>query len=186
MSIFENIIIGKLIQPDYTEAEKAKIIFGVQLLLTDFYKLIAVYGVSILLDCLLEVFIMHVSFLMLRQVCFGYHFVNNIQCFIWSIVLFPIFCKIQYIISANVCVPILLISIILLVIFSPVGTKKHPVINQLHKKYLRKKCWYRVIFILIISYLLPQELRLFVSLGVVVQTLLVLIQYILNIREVLS
>jgi accessory gene regulator B len=129
---------------------------------------------------------MHITFLILRQVCFGYHFVNNIQCYLWSIILFPVLCQVKYVISANLSLPILFISLILLIVFAPVGTKKNPILNKDHRKYLRKKFWFRVIYILIISFSLPTSFRLFVALGVMIQTLMVLIQYFINKREEVS
>ncbi|MEC1717899.1 accessory gene regulator ArgB-like protein [Schinkia azotoformans] len=180
MQQLEQRLVHYLTQAHHTEVEKAKIAFGVKLILSDLSKFIAVYGVAILLDCWYQVIIMHLAFYFLRQVSLGYHFSSNLQCMIGSILLFPVLCKIQLMIALEGNLIILLVSTFILFLFAPVGTKKHGVVNQKHRSYLQKKCWIRLVIILVLYLLLPQNIQPFIALGVSVQAILVIIQFILN------
>ena len=181
--IIEEKIIKLLIQPNHTQVEVAKITYGVKSLISDFYKLLIVYGVSIALDCLKYVIIMHLTFYILRQVCFGYHFSGNFQCITWSIILFPFLCRLGLIIPASLGNYLLVICSIILLILAPTGTKKHSVINKNHYTYLKKHVFYRLSIIWVIIVLVPPSIEIFITLGLVVQALLVITQYIINQKE---
>ena len=79
MHVFSQRVIDYLIQPHHSEVEQSKITFGVRMLFSDLYKFFAVYGTALLLGCLLEVLVMHLTFYFLRQVGLGYHFVSELQ-----------------------------------------------------------------------------------------------------------
>ncbi|HHW38354.1 MAG TPA: accessory gene regulator B family protein [Bacillales bacterium] len=180
MQQLERRLVHYLTQAHHTEVEKAKIAFGVKLILSDLSKFIAVYGVAILLDCWFQVIIMHLAFYLLRQVSLGYHFSSNLQCVIGSILLFPVLCKIQIILTFENHLLLLLVSTFLLFLFAPVGTEKHGIVSPKHHGYLQKKCWIRLVIILVLYLLLPQNIQPFIALGVSVQAILVIIQFILN------
>ncbi|WP_342471385.1 accessory gene regulator B family protein [Metasolibacillus sp. FSL H7-0170] len=54
-----NILIKQRI---YTRLEQEKIRYGVRIILKEFYKLLLLYSVAFLLDCLLPTFIIHMVF----------------------------------------------------------------------------------------------------------------------------
>ena len=180
MPQLEQRLVHYFTQAHHTEVEKAKIAFGIKLILSDLSKFIAVYGVVILLDCWFQVIIMHLAFYFIRQVSLGYHFSSNLQCVIWSIFLFPVLCKIQIMIIFENHLLLLLASTFILFLFAPVGTKKHGIVSQKHRHYLQKKCWIRLVIILVLYLILPQNIQPFIALGVSVQAILVIIQLILN------
>ncbi|UKJ46026.1 accessory gene regulator ArgB-like protein [Lysinibacillus sp. ACHW1.5] len=178
-SSLEKRITNILIQESHFEVEREKILFGVRMILNDFWKFIIVYIIAMLLDCFLATLVAHLVFYFLRQVCFGFHFQNNLVCLIASITTLPIsvyiiknmnyFQEYMTIVSA--------ISSLILAIFAPAETKKRPVYNQRHKTFLRKKLLIRLLIIWAIIFVLYNNvITNFISFGVTLIAVFVLFQ----------
>ena len=179
----EQWILKHLLQNEHTEIDKAKLTHGIRILLSDSYKLLAVYGVALILNCWLEVFVMHITFYTLRQVSLGYHFTSNITCVISSVLLFPILCKLMLVLNFKYDEPLFLVSLLVILVLAPVGTIKNPVINRRHRTYLKKSTISRVFIVFVLYQVLPGQIKVLVALGVFVQSLMLLVQLIINKSE---
>lgn len=183
MKAVETFIINSLIKEHHTELDQLKIKFGIRLILSELYKFIIVYGVALILDCVIPTLITHLSFILLRQVSFGYHLSGNLSCVLWSIVIFPVLSDILLTIQVK---PqwtwfISLFSIIIVLLYAPLGTNKHRIINDQHRRYLRKKLYIRLLIIIICFMISPLIIKQFIALGLFIQCIALIIQ--LFIRE---
>lgn len=178
MKTLEHALMKSLITPTYSSIEQSKIRYGVQVVISEIQKLLIVYGIAIFLNCLLEAFVTHISFYILRQVCLGFHFENKATCIIWSIVLFPILSKISTytkLDSLNLLI-ILGGSSLILLGLAPRGTAKHAVINDAHKQYLKKKIIKRIVILFIIALFIPPYFQKLITLGIIIELCLVILQ----------
>ncbi|MFC5542826.1 accessory gene regulator ArgB-like protein [Ureibacillus suwonensis] len=167
-------------QEYFSNLEREKLKFGIQLILSELYKIILIYSLAYLLDCIVPTLIAHISFFLLRQVCFGYHFSNLYVCIGTSIITFPIAVKLiasyYNMISGTLLYIIFGVSLILIYMLAPKGTEKHPLINQNHKKYLRKKMMFRVFLIFGIFCIVNFDVKVFIAYGVLVETIMLIAQ----------
>lgn len=174
----EKSITNVLIQENHNEIEREQISFGVKILLNDLWKFFIVYLIALQLNCLLPTLITHLVFYVLRQVCFGFHFENNFNCLIASVIALPIggnfinnlYSQNNYIIIVGA------ILTFVLVVFAPANTAKRPVYNQEHKIYLKKKLIVRLLIIWVAIFLANDVIDLFISYGIILITISVLIQ----------
>jgi accessory gene regulator B len=161
----ENIITKNLIQENHSEMEKEKIRFGIRLIVNDIWKILFIYIVAFILNCFMATLITHITFIVLRQVCFGFHFQNSVICLVASIVSLPIG---LYIITSTTMDTDYLIFLIgflstfLLLLLAPVGTTKRPVFNQNHRNYLRKQLFIRLSALWILILILKGDYQLFI------------------------
>lgn len=187
ISSLENYLVNILIQEKHNYIEREKIVYGVRLILNDFWKVIIIYLIAYCLNCFTATFITHIVFYMLRQVCFGFHFQNNIVCLITSIISLPV--GIFFIKSLNrednYMLFLAIISTLVLLSFAPIGTKKRPVFNQNHRVFLRKKLFVRLLILWTISILLHEDFQYFILYAIVLIAVSILTQKILggNINE---
>lgn len=174
----EKSITNVLIQDNHNEIEREQISFGVKIILNDLWKFIIVYLIALQLNCLLPTLITHLVFYVLRQVCFGFHFENNLICLIASVIALPIggyfinniYSQNNYIIIVGA------ILTFVLVLFAPANTAKRPVYNLEHKIYLKKKLIVRLLIIWAAIFLANDVVDLFISYGIILITISVLIQ----------
>lgn len=150
------------------------------MILSEFNKLLVIYLVAFLLNCFISTLITHLTFFLLRHVCFGYHFKNLYVCITWSIITFPVTVYYLADLYANFSITfiyILFCTFILLVyMLSPKGTKNHPIINQAHRKYLRKKMKIYLIILVGIFCLSPLEIKVFILYGVLIESIMLILQ----------
>jgi len=178
MKYIENQLANLFTLESHTQTEKLKIEYGIKLIVSEAFKLLIVYTIAILLGCLLEVAITHMSFYLLRQVCFGYHFLTSRQCLIGSILLFPVLCKFAtYLKIETLFLSILtFLSLLLVIVLAPKGTKKHSVLNAAHRDYLKKKIYNRATILCGIYLLLPSDLLKFITLGIFLELFMLLLE----------
>ena len=170
-----NILIKQRI---YTRLEQEKIQYGVRIILKEFYKLLLLYSVAFLLNCLLPTFIIHMVFYFIRQVAFGAHFQNAVSCIICSILVFPI----MALILTSILIPMWVVwgigaaAVFLILLKAPVGTGKHPIVNNQHRQYLRKKLYVRIVMINIVLLFSSESMQSYIVYGLVIQSGSMLIQ----------
>lgn len=165
-------------QENFSTLDQAKIRYGVRIILTELYKAIIVYSVALCLGCFLPTLIIHISFYILRQVSLGFHFLSNIHCIFWSIITFPVMA------AFLVAMPLPswfiwstgALSIIVIFSKAPIGTIKHPIVNEQHRLYLRKKIQHRLLIVSIAICITPSYFQQFIVLGVFIQCISLLIQ----------
>lgn len=179
MSGMESAIVNALIkQQNYTSLDQAKIRYGVHIILSELYKAIIVYGVALLFHCLVPTLIAHLTFLVLRQKSFGYHFAGKLSCIAWSIIAFPFLAAFLGIFQLpyGLMLGISMVSAIIIFAYAPAGTLKHPIVNDKHRSYLKKHTRIRLLAIILLIIVLPSSIQLFVVQGLCLQSLAILIQ----------
>ena len=165
---------------EYLPIEREKLKFGIQIILTEFYKLLFIYLIAFLLNCIVPTLIIHLIFFLLRQVCLGYHFKNLYVCLIWSAMVFPVVA--HYLTNLNIKLQVAYlytgISIFILFIYmlAPKGTKNQPIINRKHRNYLRKKMTIRLLLIVVIFCFSPLKIKVFIIYGVFLETIMLIVQ----------
>lgn len=141
ISSLENYLVNILIQEKHNNIEREKIVYGVRLILNDLWKVIFIYLIAYCLNCFTATLITHIVFYMLRQVCFGFHFQNNIVCLITSIISLPV--GIFFIKSLNrednYMLFLAIISTLVLLSFAPIGTKKKTCFQSESQSFFKKE-----------------------------------------------
>lgn len=165
-------------QKEYSPLEQAKIRFGISIIKSEFSKLILVYGFAYIFNCLLATLTIHLTFYLLRQVSFGYHFQSAIKCIALSILFFPCAALILsklYVVTWLIHI-IFIISIFGISFYGPAETIKHPIINERHRQYLKKKINIRLCIVIVLVVLLPKNIIIFITYAVLIQCLAILYQ----------
>lgn len=182
MSNIESRIVQSLVQDHHNDLEKEKIAFGVKLIMNDLWKVVIVYLLAFLLDCFFPTLYTHAVFFLLRHVSFGFHFQNSILCLFSSILSLPIgvFLINKATISPILTIILAFVSTILLILLAPIGTKKRPIFNTNHKKYLKRKMYIRLLLIWCVLFIPADNLQKFVAYGMMLQTLSVVTQKIVG------
>lgn len=177
----EKTLFNLLNQEQYTFLEREKLKFGIQIILSEFNKLLIIYLAAFLLDCIVPILIAHLSFFLLRQVCFGYHFKSLLTCIGWSMVAFPI--AINYLadfyvnFSANLLNIIFGILLVTIYILAPKGTNNQPVISKEHREHLRSKMKIRLLLLVGVYFVSPLVIKFFISYGVFLETIMLILQF---------
>lgn len=176
--MLKDVISNFLINSKHSSLDQVKIKFGVQVILSELYKLSIIYGMAVLFNCFLETFITHLTFYILRQISFGYHLPNNLSCIIWSVISFPMSTIVLSLVYLDPLIiwSIMLLSLTVIFIYAPVGTQKHKILNVMHRKYLRKKLYIRLPIIICCLYFSPLYIQKFIVLGVFIQCIFLVIQ----------
>ena len=175
-------------QEHFSSLEKEKLRFGIQIVLAEFYKLLMIYFVAFLLDCIGPTLITHLSFLLLRQVCLGYHFKNLYICIAWSMLAFPI--AIHFITnqSGNRSAIFLYISFCILLLFiyilAPQGTENQPIISAKHRNYLQKQKNIRLVILIGLFCVSTTDMKVLISYGVFLEVFMLISQKIRGERRV--
>lgn len=180
---FSNAMTSILIQDDrHTELEKEKIRFGIQLIFNDLWKVLIIYIIALVLNCFIPTLVTHIAFILLRQVCFGFHFQNSWVCLISSIVSLPVALYLVDRINLDSEYKFLIgiLTSLILLIIAPIGTKKRPVFNQKHRIYLRKKLIIRLFILWLTILFLKENYQTFIMYAILLITISVIIQKILG------
>lgn len=176
----EETLFNLLIQEDYSSLERGKLKFGIQIVLSEFLKLIIIYFIASLLGCIIPTLIIHLTFFFLRQVCLGYHFNNLYVCVSLSVITFPIVAFFLIDIKLEFLDVHLYLGfgIMLLVIYliAPKGTINQPIINIHHREYLQKKITLRILIIATIFCFSSWEVKIFIAYGVFLEKIMLVIQ----------
>ncbi|WP_397536821.1 accessory gene regulator ArgB-like protein [Rummeliibacillus pycnus] len=179
----ESAIISTLIkQKNYTQLDQAKIRFGMQIILSNVYKTIIIYGIALVLNCIVPTLIAHLTFYLLRKKCFGYHFSTTFTCILWSIIAFPFLSAffVVFQIPQWLIWGISIFSVYIIFAYAPVETLKHRIVNEEHHNYLKKHARIRLFVVIIFIKILPIDFQIFVVQGLFIQGLAILIQIILG------
>lgn len=126
-----NIIVDKL--PIDREEDRIKYLkckFGIQSVLIDIVKIVAVYGIAIFLDMLIPVLLFQIGYLLVRSFGYGAHAAKNTICTLVSIVTFvgvPYLIKNYYSFDRNILIGLLIINFIIIALYAPSSTKLNPI-----------------------------------------------------------
>ena len=120
----------------YNNDEIEIIVYGLEGLYLSITKMIIIFSIAIVLGIFEEVFILLVTYNIIRNQAFGIHASKSIYCLISSIIFFiggAILCK--YIVLPHwLMVGISIICNICLLRYAPADTYKHPIINLKKRK----------------------------------------------------
>lgn len=157
--------------------DRIKLVYGWRMVIADFKKLIFMFSIAFLMGCFIETVLIHVSFFVFRQVAFGAHSKNFYVCLVVSCITFPVSAFllkgleiglvhiwITYFIAA---VPLLL--------FAPIGSVVNAIRGRAHVQYLRKKIYVRLSILGIAILVLPSAITKFLVVGLLIETITVLI-----------
>lgn len=113
----------------YNEAEKEKLLYGLEGLYLTISKLIIIVLLALIFHIVKEVFIILILFNIIRYTAFGFHAEKSSQCLITSCLFFiglPLLFK--YIVLEKTIINVLvLLSIISYLLYAPADTVKRPI-----------------------------------------------------------
>lgn len=179
---YEEKILNKLILPNMQAIQILRLKYGLYLVFDGIKKGILVYGTAFILGVFIETLLVHISFLVIRQVSFGWHSANSMGCILWSIFTFPILTYFFRQIYFNSFLLFLISSICCLIVWliGPVGTQVNTLSNVKHKQLLHRKLKRRILAILFLILILHPIISKYVMLGIGIQIATLLIQCIKN------
>ncbi|WP_153733308.1 accessory gene regulator ArgB-like protein [Sporosarcina obsidiansis] len=177
--MLETAIVNLLInQQKYTELDQAKIRYGVRIIVSELYKFVLIYGIALLLGSVLPTFVTHMTFYVLRQKAFGYHFASARSCIFWSIVAFPVLSGLLVAFPQPLWLVGIIgtLSVMVIFLFAPVDTEKHQIVNKKHYLYLRRHLRIRLLAVLFVFCVVSEPIQSFIILGLFIQSTTVLVQ----------
>jgi len=178
----ENYILNKLKISKIDHLEYLRLKFGISIIGDFLKKGTIIYGFSLLFNCFAEMLIIHMSFLIIRQVSFGWHSTNNLACLFWSILIFPIFAvvlKLNFIINSHSIYIIIISSSVLIYLIGPV-TNVNRIMSLDTKKKLQRKLGLRLVVLFLICFLTNEYLTYYICIGILIQTFAIIAQIIKN------
>lgn len=121
---------------NYTEEDIEIISYGLETVYLMVTKLIVIFSLAYLLDVFKEMFILLITYNIIRSQSFGIHATKSIYCLISSIIMFiggAFICK-HYLFPSWLLISGAFISVICLFIYAPADTYKRPLINKKKRK----------------------------------------------------
>lgn len=159
-------------QFDLSDLDVLKLKRGVNIVKKNVFLMLFIYGLSFYLDVLLYTFIMHLSYFVIRLTSFGAHLQHFISCMLYSTL---VFVGLPYLLS-KVILPIYLLfglmcfSFILITIFAPSPTSKHPIAIKHHAK-LKRQSMFTAFILCFIAMLIPRPLSQMMIVGICIQSI---------------
>lgn len=181
---YEEKVLSKLITDDMEYKDKARLKFGFYLFLDSIKKGVIIYSLATYFGLFLETFLMHSSFLFVRQVSYGWHSSSHVGCILSSVVCFtciPIFLDYLGINNSIFYLIAVIIIFSVLIYIGPVETK----ISKLSKKktiVLHKKLRRRLLLLAILCLFIPITYYQYIITGVGLQLITLIIQCVKNRR----
>lgn len=161
--------------PDYNDEKLDEIRYGLEGIYLSFTKLIVISIITILLNLFYEMIIMMIVFNILRATGFGIHAKKSIDCWISSTLIFIIF----PLLSKWIILPLwlhIIISIIFLVmiaIYAPSDTVKHPLINKKKRIILKIVTIISTLILIIISFFTNSLISNLILFGILTQIIVI-------------
>ncbi|MGW7977304.1 accessory regulator AgrB [Staphylococcus xylosus] len=153
--------------------EYLKMRLGMQVVVSNLFKTIVIYGVSLLCNMFLYTLTVHLSFFIIRYFAHGAHAKNSLACYLESLVYFVLLPWIVgYIqVSSLIMYPLALIGLIIISLYAPSATKKQPIPQRLRKgKKIKAICV--TICLLLISLFLTEPYQQLILLGIIIIAIL--------------
>lgn len=145
--------------PSLSDEKLEEIIYGLEGIYLTITKTIVIFGLTLLFGIFKEMLIMLLVFNVLRTTAFGLHAKKSWHCWTFSITLFILFPFIsKFFIIPDVIKLILgVISIILMFIYAPADTHKHPLINKKKKRLWKTFSTINCIILVILTFIIKNE-----------------------------
>lgn len=144
----------------YTEVDILKFKLGLEIVLINISKMSTIYGLAILFDIVLEVFIFHFAFMAIRTSAFGAHAVSSFQCTIVSVILFiglPLLIF-QYPLNLWALLIIHFSTYLLLWWYAPRSTTKNYLGSKETQKKLKLRAMISNFVVFIVMIVIPNDL----------------------------
>ena len=173
--------------PNYDQNTLLEIKYGLELIYISITKMFIICILAYILGILKEMLIIVISYNLLRPTAFGVHANKGWQCLIvtsFMFLIFPFLSK-YLMLSIIIKILILLICFVLIILYAPADTPKHPLIHkERRKKYKIITCITTLILSFIVLYYNNYSLSNLILSSIVMQTILILpITYkIMNVR----
>ncbi|OEK98981.1 accessory regulator AgrB [Staphylococcus succinus] len=145
-----------------------KMRLGMQVVVSNFFKTIVTYGVSILCHVFLFTLTAHLSYFFIRQYAHGAHARSSLSCYVQSLLLFVLLPWIVGYMQVSVLImyPLSIIGLIILIIYAPAATKKQPIPLRL-RKGKKIKTILVTLALLLISMFLSEPYQQLILLGII-------------------
>ena len=161
----------------YSDEQIEIIIYGLEGLYLTFTKLIIIFLLSTLLGIFKEVFILLITYNIIRSQAFGIHASKSIYCLISSLIFFvggALICKYITLPFWFMLIIAILCNICLL-IYAPADTHKHPLIHSKKRKRFKFLSFsFGVIYTFLIIYFNGQDIAKYLLMGMVEAVLMIL------------
>lgn len=172
---------------NYSEEYLLEVKYGLELIYIAFTKMFVICFIAYFLGVLKEMLIIVFSYNLLRPTAFGLHANKGWQCLILTSFMFLIFPFLSRYLQISIFIKllILLICYILIILYAPADTPKHPLIKaKKRKRYKIITCITTLILSFIVIYYNKYQISNLVLSSIVLQTILLLpITYkIMNVR----
>ena len=160
---------------DYSDEKLLEIRYGLEGIYLSFTKLIVISAITILLNLFYEMIIMMIVFNILRATGFGIHAKKSIDCWISSTLIFIIF----PLLSKWIILPLwlhIVISIIFLVmigIYAPSDTVKHPLINKKKRIILKIVTVISTLILIVISFFTNSLISNLILFGILTEIIVI-------------
>lgn len=130
-------IANLLKQDDDSKEDRMLLVYGIEVFLNEFLKLVCAWFIALFMGILPEVVFATVEFLLLRHYAGGKHFESNAVCFIVSILsmIFPAIIGKYIDFEIEILVILNILVCLFLLIYAPLNQKK---LLGRHEKYKRK------------------------------------------------
>ena len=127
---------------DHQSKKFARRKFGLEILILDISKFIIIYPLSLIVGILGEMFILHMSYMLVRTYSRGGHSKKNYQCVIMSLInfiLLPYFITNVFMFPRYILWLCSILNLFILYFNAGTGTAKYPVTDKLQRNIYRKK-----------------------------------------------
>lgn len=183
-TVYEEKILKRLLNTNLDIKDQARLKYGFYIVLDFFKKGLFVYLIAFFLETILETFLLHLGFMYLRQVTYGWHFNVNKSCYIGSIVIFAFLpYGFSFIKITSPSIYILTSTFIVAAYFlGPIETGVSKITPKKSVK-LRRKLKKRLIVITVLVFIIPKYYYFFIILGFGIQLFTLLIQFLKNRRN---
>lgn len=164
-----------------------KVKYGLEIILINTMKFIAVYGVALLIGMLWQTITIHVSYMLIRRYSFGLHASKSWVCTFLSIGMFNIIPYLTQTVVLNNWIVLVISMFILLnvILFAPADTESLPLVGRENRKKLKRKAIACTLLLTGIALLVPiAEMKVLIMIGALYQVVSInpLVYKILNRR----
>lgn len=164
-----------------------KVKYGLEIILINAMKFIAVYGVALLLGIVWQTITVHLAYLMIRRYSFGLHATKSWVCTVVSVSMFdliPYFAK-GLLLNNWIVLGVFIFVLLNVFFFAPADTESLPLIGKDNRKKLKRKAMVSTLLLTGIALLVPiAEMKVLIMLGALYQVVSInpLVYKILNRR----
>lgn len=165
-----------------------KVKYGLEIILINAMKFIAVYGVALLLGIVWQTITVHLAYLMIRRYSFGLHATKSWVCTAVSVSMFdliPYFAK-GLLLNNWIVLGVFIFVLLNVFFFAPADTESLPLIGKENRKKLKRKAMVCTLLLTGIALLVPiAEMKVLIMLGALYQVVSInpLVYKILNRRH---